>query len=148
MDLNFNNWFPRLRRFLALCKRHRTDDRDSFKGMTIAERVNFTPPSVTDRASKPALALWWTLLYEFLEAKETRDIPLRTGFPWTAKFAIEVFQGKRGKPVKEFQTELDATQDPKALPVDTTVRSLPDVWSYYWFHEGRRFPLRAHIPRP
>ncbi|CVL00507.1 uncharacterized protein FMAN_09928 [Fusarium mangiferae] len=124
---------------------HRTDECESFKRLSLAEKVKLL---VTDRAGKPALALWWTPLYEFLEAKETQDIPLPTGFPWTAKFAIEVFQGKRGKPVKTFQTEFDATQDPKALPVDMTVRSLPDVWSYYWFHEGRRFPLRAHIPRP
>ncbi|KLO87948.1 Uncharacterized protein LW93_5114 [Fusarium fujikuroi] len=124
---------------------HNTDECDSFKDLSMAEKVKLL---VTDRASKPALALWWTLLYEFLEAKETQHISPPTGFPWTAKFATEVFQGKHGKPVQEIQAEFDATQDRKVLPGDTKVRSLPDVWSYYWFHEGRRFPLRAHIPRP
>ncbi|KAF4415662.1 hypothetical protein FACUT_13222 [Fusarium acutatum] len=83
------------------------------KGLTIAERVKFSPPSVTDRAGKPGLAPWWTLLYEFLEAKETQDIPPPTGFLWKVQFAIEVFEGKHGKPVKEIQRELDSTQDPK-----------------------------------
>ncbi|KAF5662348.1 hypothetical protein FCIRC_11542 [Fusarium circinatum] len=109
-----------------------------------ADKVNLL---VTDRAGKPALAQRWALLYEFLEAKETRDIPPPTGFPWTVKFAEDMFEGKHGNPVYEIQREFDATHNPKVLPVDTTVRSLPDVWSYYWFLECRPFPLRAHISR-
>ncbi|KAF5533602.1 hypothetical protein FNAPI_12619 [Fusarium napiforme] len=124
---------------------HRTDDCDTFKQLSLAEKVKLL---VTMRAGMPGLAPWWSLLYEFLEAKETKDIPLPTGFPWTAKFAMEVFEGKRGKPVGEVQTDFDTTKDPNVLPVDTKVRSLPDVWSYYWFYENRPFPHRAHIPRP
>ncbi|KAF5644463.1 hypothetical protein F52700_2462 [Fusarium sp. NRRL 52700] len=123
---------------------HRTDDCDTFKELSLAEKVKLL---VTDRAGKPGLAQWSTLLYEFLEAKETRDIPPPTGFPWTVKFALEVFEGKHGKSVQDIQREFDATHDSKVLPVDTTVRSLPDVWSYYWSIECRPFPLRAHIPR-
>ncbi|KAF5702117.1 hypothetical protein FMUND_13612 [Fusarium mundagurra] len=124
---------------------HRTNDCESFKQLSLAGKVKLL---VTDRAGMPGLAPWWGLLYEFLEAKETEDIPLPTGFPWTAKFAIEVFEGKHGRPVGEIQRGFDMAKDPKVLPVDTKVRSLPDVWSYYWFHEYRPFPTRAHIPRP
>ncbi|PNP79509.1 hypothetical protein FNYG_07125 [Fusarium nygamai] len=124
---------------------HRTDDCETFQQLSLAEKVKLL---VTNRAGMPGLAPWWALLYEFLEAKETKDIPLPTGFPWTAKFAIGVFEGKHGKPVEEIQREFDMTKDPKVLPVDTKVRSLPDVWSYYWFYESLPFPTRAHIPRP
>ncbi|KAF5546391.1 hypothetical protein FMEXI_5652 [Fusarium mexicanum] len=123
---------------------HRTEDCDSFKKLSLADKVKFL---VTDRAGKPALVQWWTLLYEFLEAKETRDIPPPTSFPWTVKYAVEVFEGKHGNPVYEIQREFDVTHNAEVLPVDTTVRSLPDVWSYYWFIECRPFPLRAHILR-
>ncbi|KAF5600413.1 hypothetical protein FPANT_2428 [Fusarium pseudoanthophilum] len=124
---------------------HRTDDCDTFKQLSLAEKVKLL---VAMRAGMPGLAPWWNLLYEFLEAKETKDIPFPTDFPWTAKFAIGVFEGKHGKPVGDIQTELDMTEDPKVLPVDTKLRSLADVWSYYWFYESRPSPNRAHIPRP
>ncbi|KAG5757385.1 hypothetical protein H9Q70_000035 [Fusarium xylarioides] len=131
--------------FFCETEDHRTDECDTFKRLSLAEKVKLL---VTMRAGMPGLAPWWDLLYEFLEAKDTKDIPLPTGFPWTAKFAIGVFEGNNGKSVGEIQREFDLTKDPNVLPVDTKVRSLPDVWSYYWFCDSRPFPNRAHIPRP
>ncbi|KAI7770515.1 hypothetical protein LZL87_002886 [Fusarium oxysporum] len=126
---------------------HHTDACDSFKRLSLAEKVKLL---VTDRAGKPGLATdrpWWSYLYQFLQAKETEGISPPTAFPWTASFAREVFAGERGKPVKDIQAEFDSTNDPAMLPVDTTVRSLPDVWSFYWYHEDLPFPRRAHILR-
>ncbi|KAF5628693.1 hypothetical protein F25303_10326 [Fusarium sp. NRRL 25303] len=88
-------------------KDHLTDECRSFNKLGLAAKVKLL---VKDRAGKPELATrrrWWHYLHDFLVSEETKGVPIPTAFPWSPKFAEDLFKCRFPKNIDQIQEEFD-----------------------------------------
>ncbi|KAF5537034.1 hypothetical protein FNAPI_11541 [Fusarium napiforme] len=119
---------------------HLADECGRFHRLSLRDKVKLL---VVDRGNMPALATkrpWWGYLYDLLEAGDSESVPDLTTFPWTVKYALDIFSGKEGKGVNVHQAVFDYSSDRSVLPKNNTFCGLEDVWDVLWQEEFRVRP--------
>lgn len=121
-------------------KDHLTDGCRSFNKLGLVAKVKLL---VKDRAGKPELSTrrgWWRYLHDFLVSEETKGVPIPTAFPWSPKFAEDLFKCRFPKNIDQIQEEFDSSRDASKLPKDETMQSLVDVYTRHWREEKLPWP--------
>jgi hypothetical protein len=118
---------------------HLTDECGRFRRLSLTDKVKLL---VVDRGDMPALATkkpWWRYLYDILEADDSVRVPHLTTFPWTPKYAVDLYVGDG---IHAHQAKYDSTRDRSVLPRNINIRNLEHVYTFYWSMEFLLKPRR------
>ncbi|KAM0339295.1 hypothetical protein ACHAPU_010974 [Fusarium lateritium] len=113
--------------------KHNVDQCERYQALTLTDKVTLL---VKERVKMPSLRgteKWWKVLHDFCNSPEFPGKDAFTHFPWSRKYARDLFATNGGELCRALQKEFDARNgNIDLLPSDGNTNSWENIYETFW----------------